>query len=262
MNVEHAAIPFLKADVKSTSIRYRALDTVRGLALLNMIAYHGIWDLVYLYGMDWEWYTSLGGYLWQQGICWSFILLSGFCYAFGRKKAKRGLCILACGILISAGTELLMPERRVQFGILTFLGSCMLLLIPLKKLLMKIPSGAGFLTSLVLFVLFRNINQGFLGFETFNWIRMPGQWYKNLFTAYLGFPAEGFFSTDYFSLLPWMLLFLAGFFLCRILKEKHLLDTLKVEYVPALGWLGRHSLLIYLLHQPILYVIFQSFFQT
>ncbi len=58
--------------------RYGKLDGIRGIALLNMIAYHMTWDLVYIYQVDWGWYRSQGAYLWQQGICWTFIFLSGF----------------------------------------------------------------------------------------------------------------------------------------------------------------------------------------
>ena len=66
--------------------RYNLLDGIRGLAILNMVAYHAIWDLVYSYGVKWDWYQSEGAYVWQQGICWTFILVSGFCYPFGRRK--------------------------------------------------------------------------------------------------------------------------------------------------------------------------------
>ena len=38
--------------------RYEKLDGVRGIALLHMIAYHMIWDLVYIYQLDWNWYQS------------------------------------------------------------------------------------------------------------------------------------------------------------------------------------------------------------
>lgn len=43
--------------------RYFALDGIRGLALLNMIAYHAVWDLVYLFGFDLQWYQSEGAYI-------------------------------------------------------------------------------------------------------------------------------------------------------------------------------------------------------
>ena len=57
--------------------RLHLLDALRGFLLLNMIAYHGLWNLVYLFGVDLLWYRTTPGYLWQQFICWSFILLSG-----------------------------------------------------------------------------------------------------------------------------------------------------------------------------------------
>ena len=43
-----------KRDVR----RWAALDNLRGLTLLSMIAYHACWDMVYLFGADWDWYAS------------------------------------------------------------------------------------------------------------------------------------------------------------------------------------------------------------
>lgn len=45
-----------------TAKRYSALDGIRGLALLNMIAYHAVWDLVYLFDFHLQWYQSEGAY--------------------------------------------------------------------------------------------------------------------------------------------------------------------------------------------------------
>ena len=58
--------------------RLQLLDVIRGITLLSMIAYHGSWDLVYLAGVNWPWYHSKEAFLWQQSICWTFILLSGY----------------------------------------------------------------------------------------------------------------------------------------------------------------------------------------
>ena len=52
-----------------------------------MIAYHACWDLVYLFHADWDWYRGTGAYIWQQSICWTFILLSGFCFSLGRRPS-------------------------------------------------------------------------------------------------------------------------------------------------------------------------------
>lgn len=55
----------------------------------------------------------------------------------------------------------------------------------------------------MLFFLTRNINDGYLGFEDWNFFKIPEQLYLNKFTTYVGFTEAGFFSSDYFSLMPW-----------------------------------------------------------
>ena len=103
--------------------RYARLDELRGLDLLSMIAYHGCWDAVFLFGLRAEWYTGWPGHLWQQSICWVFILLSGFCVPLGRHPLRRGARVFAAGALVTAVTLVFMPEDRVIFGVLTLLGS-------------------------------------------------------------------------------------------------------------------------------------------
>ena len=234
--------------------RLHFLDALRGFTLIHMIAFHGLWNLVYLFGVKADWYRGTPGYIWQQWICWTFILLSGFCWNLGRQHLKRGLMVFSGGAIVSAVTCLVMPESRILFGVLTCLGSCMLLLIPAERLLKKVSAPVGLLCSFGLFILLRNVSSGSLGFESFVICPLPAALYRNLVTAYLGFPAPGFFSTDYFPLIPWFFLFVTGYFLYRILEEKGLNQRLFARgQVPVLNWMGRHSLIIYLLHQPILY---------
>ena len=99
--------------------RYEKLDGVRGIALLHMIAYHMIWDLVYIYQLDWNWYQSKGAYVWQQGICWTFIFLSGFCWSLGSRARRRGIIVFLGGAVITLVTLAVMPQSRVVFGVLT-----------------------------------------------------------------------------------------------------------------------------------------------
>ena len=234
--------------------RLHALDALRGLCLISMTAYHGLWNLVYLFGMDLPWYRGTPGYVWQQSICWTFILLSGFCWQMGRRHLKRGLMIFGGGILVSLVTHLLMPASRITFGILTCTGSCVLLLIPLDKLLKKIPAGIGAAVSFGIFILLRNCSSGELGFEGLVIAQLPESLYRNLLTTYLGFPMRGFFSADYFPLLPWVFLFLTGYFLHSLLhKQGMALKFFARGQFPVLNFLGRHSLLVYLLHQPVVY---------
>ena len=67
--------------MNANAIRFRSgtLDSLRGLTLFSMIAYHLCWDLVYLRGLPWAWYNGFWAYIWQQSICCTFILLSGYC---------------------------------------------------------------------------------------------------------------------------------------------------------------------------------------
>lgn len=241
--------------------RLHFLDALRGFTLINMIAFHGLWNLVYLFGVKADWYVGTPGYLWQQWICWTFILLSGFCWNFSRNHVKRGALVFGGGALVTAVTCLVMPESRIVFGVLTCIGSCMLLMIPAEKLLRKIPAGVGLALSFGLFAVLRNVSSGSLGFEALVICPLPGSLYRNLFTAYLGFPYPGFFSTDYFPLLPWFFLFVTGYFLFRFLDERNLNEKLFARgQVPVLNWLGRHSLMVYLLHQPVLYGLCLLFF--
>ena len=129
----------------------------------------------------------------------------------------------------------------------------MLLMVPLERYLKKAGAAAGLLMSAALFFLTRNVNRGFLGFEKWNFPKLPGEWYDNWIGTYLGFPERGFYSSDYFSLIPWFFLFLTGYFVNRLLYQKNLLLYLEAGKSKILEILGRYSLQIYVLHQPLLY---------
>ena len=242
-------------------IRLHLLDALRGFLLINMIAYHGMWNLVYLFRVRAPWYTGTFGYIWQQFICWSFILLSGFCFLLSRNHLKRGLLVFGGGAVVSLVTCTVMPESRIIFGILTCIGSCMLLMIPLEKLWKKCAAPWGAALSFGIFLLLRNCPRGTLGFESIILCDLPGWLYRNNLTAYLGFPHGAFFSTDYFSLIPWFFLFVTGYFLQRITTAAGWNEKLFAKgQFPLLNFLGKHSLVVYLLHQPVLYGLSTLYF--
>ena len=138
---------------KTPAGRYALLDELRGLDLVSMMLYHACWDMMFLFGIWMDWYIGWPGRLWQQSICWVFILLSGFCVPLGHRTLKRGAQVFAAGALVTVVTLVFMPEDRVVFGVLTFLGSAMLLTGVLEPLLKKIPPAAGLAVSAVLFAL-------------------------------------------------------------------------------------------------------------
>lgn len=246
---------------KESSSRLYGLDLIRGVTLLSMIGFHGMWDLVYLFGVSAEWMKGTAGYLWQQSICWTFILLSGFCWSLGRQQMKRGIQVWCCGLLISVVTWVVMPESKILFGILTFLGTAMLLLIPIQKFLEKITPLIGAAGSMLLFLLFRNINDGWLGFEKWNLVKLPEALYEGWAMTYLGFTPKSFWSTDYFAVLPWFFLFVTGYFLYRYLQEKDRLSVFRARHMRRIEWLGQHSLWVYLLHQPLVYGVLYIVFR-
>ncbi len=226
-------------------------DRLRGITLLSMIGYHFCWDLAYIKGYEMAWYHTKGAYWWQQSICWTFILLSGYCLQFGKHTAKRGAVVFFCGLLVSAVTVLFLPEEPVWFGILTFIGSAMLLTHGLRSLLPQKNRIAGAIVCFVLFLLCKNVSQGYIGVFSVASVELPQWLYANRITAYLGFPYDTFYSADYFPLLPWLFLFWTGWYLRDVLPQK----KRELPAFAPLCFLGRHSLAVYLLHQPILYGI-------
>lgn len=242
--------------------RLNFIDEYRGFWLLNMVIYHAIWDLVYIFGVDWQWFKSDAAFLWQQIICCSFILISGFCWQLSKKPFQRGMLVYAGGVLISLVTIVVMPASKVIFGILTLIGSSMILMIPLDLVFRKIQPVIGAVISFLLFLFVYPVNSGYFGFGKHRIIELPIEWYANGFTTYLGFDEVGFYSSDYFSILPWFILYITGYFCYGIVfhrKPKCGIENcpvvvfLQKSICPPLGWIGRKSLVIYMLHQPLIY---------
>ena len=245
--------------------RLNGLDTLRGLTLVSMIIYHACWDLVWIFGVDWAWYRSQGAYIWQQSICWTFILLSGYCFHLGRHHLRHGGTVFICGGLVTLVTVVFMPENRIFFGVLSLLGSAALLTVPMDKVFRRIPGNTGAVCTFLCFALTRHISGGFAGLRGVFTVPLPAVLYRNDLTACVGFPPPDFRSTDYFPLIPWIFLFWTGYFLfsARGISAPSTQNDDSGEFalkvlqwnVAPLAWMGRHSLLIYLLHQPVVYAV-------
>ena len=249
--------------------RYDILDLLRGFSLINMIAFHTMYDIVFIFGHSCPWYVGKAGYIWQQYICWSFIFISGYCWQFSKKKLRRGLIVFGAGALVTLGTLLFMPEEIVIFGVLTMIGSSMLLMIPIHYLIERFSKKIsdskqllftiGLLISIVCFVITKNITIKELGFEGITFLKLPeGLYHCGYGMTFLGFCDTTFKSSDYFSMMPWFFLFASGYFLNR-LSEKKQENLMKFntdsKLVMPLKVMGRYSLWIYLAHQPVIYGI-------
>ena len=230
------------------------MDLLRGVAVIAMIVYHTLWDLVYVHGVEiGNWADRpLGRVIFQSSIRWSFVLLSGFCFQMGKKHLKRGLTVFGGGVIVTLVTMVVMGGYAIHLGVLTFLGSAMLLTIPLDKLFRKISGWVGFPVCLLLFLVLSDLSGGFVGLGAWRFA-LPFEWYANYFTAWLGMPSWTFYSADYVPMLPWIFAFWMGYFTYNIFKKHNWLPALGCVRFKPLEWIGRNALLIYMVHQPIVY---------
>lgn len=237
------------------SRRLNWLDTLRGIAIILMIFYHTCWDLEHIFGHHISWFTDYRGMILERIICCSFILISGFSSGLTKHGIRRGVTVFICGVVVTIFTLVFMPEDVIIFGILTFLGSAMIITALLEPALKHTPPIFGMAVSLLLFFLFYKVNSGYLSFFGFPIATLSDSLYRNYPTTYLGFPFDGFFSTDYFSILPWIFLYLTGFFICKLTDSAAKKTAGPIRKWGLISMMGRYSLPIYMAHQIIIYVI-------
>ncbi len=238
------------------NMRYHLVDGIRGLAVINMIAFHFLFDWYAIFQGDGSWYWLLPVRVWQQCICWTFILVSGFVWTWGKQKnLQRGLFLNFCGCVISLVMWLFLPEEAIWFGILNFYGCAVLLTIPLDSLLRKIPASAGMAAAFALFLLTQDLQLGYIGCAGIHLAEVPRILYTWKPMTLLGFPYAGFRSSDYFPLLPWYFLFLCGYYFQMLFRRHPGVQTAARRYIPLLTPVGRKSIWIYLLHQPVCYAL-------
>ncbi|MBR0412933.1 MAG: DUF1624 domain-containing protein, partial [Eubacterium sp.] len=125
--------------MKSEMKRIELLDELRGLAILAMVVHHTFYDIGFVLGLDWG-YKVFDALCVLQPIFWAiFIVISGICSRLSRNTIKRGAMVLGAGLAVTLVTAVIMPKMgitgaEIYFGILSCLGSCMIitgLLMPL-----------------------------------------------------------------------------------------------------------------------------------
>lgn len=240
--------------------RYTVLDVLRGAAVIAMIAYHALWDLVNIFGVSMPWFSSTTATVIQLSIRWAFILISGFSWHLGGKKLKRALTVIAASLIITAVTYVFMPEERILFGVLSLLGAAMLVTIPLHRLMKKIPACIGVVVCALLFILTYNVPEGYVGIGDLALFELPDFLYTHTLTAFFGFMPVGFFSADYVPLFPWLFMFWIGYYLYLFFERYNLLRFMCAFSFKPLELVGRHSLIIYMLHQPVVYGLLWAVF--
>lgn len=245
--------------MKKEQTRYFFIDGIRGAAIINMVVFHFLYDVFVIYGQNPVWYRQRGIHVWQQAICQTFIFISGLVWQWGMEgNLRRGLRFLLYSVLISLVTLLSVPSEAIWFGILYFMGSAVLLMFPLQKVLRRVPRILGSSICLSLFILCKRIQYGWVGIG--NLMQMPNILYTVKVLTPFGFPFPGFRSSDYFPILPWIFLYLCGYFFNGICMKYDRVRKLASYKVPVLSALGSRTIWIYLVHQPISMLICEMIF--
>lgn len=242
--------------------RYDLIDTLRGLAIISMIGFHACWIMNY-FGILITSETLYGTIftVWEKSICIPFITIAGFSFSLGHNHLRSGLIVFGWGLIITAVTCIFLYDIRIVFGVLTLIGSSILLTIPIDNvlrnhnLLTKKTSVLLFAVSFLLFLLTYKINIGYLGFYPAFCVKIPRSIYNGYIATYFGFMDPGFYSTDYFSLFPWWFLYLTGYFLHKITISSEKAKSLLENGIPGIRIIGRYSLPIYLIHPIIIFIL-------
>jgi uncharacterized membrane protein len=108
-----------------TGKRIQLIDGLRGIAVVLKVIHHFLYDLVYFIGINRLWFDNPVFNFLHYIFAGLFILLSGVSSRFSRSNTKRGLKVIGIAILLTVVTYLM--DMPIIFGILHFLGVCMVL---------------------------------------------------------------------------------------------------------------------------------------
>lgn len=245
----------MKPEAKSCSLsdtakapRLFALDALRVFAILMMIAYHFIYDLKYFGYVDWNTPLGTGFRQWRTAIVFCFIfamgLSMGYAHGLGRQIRPfkiRLLQILACAILITVMSLIMFAQSWIYFGILHFMVIASLLTFAL----IGRPRFAFALGAVIVSVFW-------VGWVPYGW-------------PFILIPGLPSYTEDFVSPFPWLGVALIGLSLGEwLVKNRSLSSRLaswKIGGHPGklINFAGSRSLLIYMIHQPILFGILIAF---
>lgn len=237
--------------------RIHLMDELRGFAVLCMVFYHAFYDLASLFSVGWgqrllDFFQPA-----EPFFAALFILISGISSRLARSNLVRGAKLLAVALLMTAVTFWLFPEEQILFGILHLLAFSMLFFALFEKAFNKISPIVGMLITAALFWFSFHLHDGYVGFSPWFKLSLPAQAPEGFFFFILGFPDAHFSSADYFPLFPWLFIFLMGTFWGVYAQANRFPRFTYVSRSRPLQFLGRHALMIYILHQPVLYGLFK-----
>ncbi|MFD1226841.1 heparan-alpha-glucosaminide N-acetyltransferase [Pseudochrobactrum kiredjianiae] len=235
-----------------SGLRLGRLDIARGMALIAMAIYHFGWDLEF-FGYLAQGSASQGWWrIFARCIASSFLFLVGFSLVLAHSRAirwrpflKRLAQVVLAAAAISLLTWFFMPQGFIFFGILhqIALASLLGLLFIRSPVWLTILLAAAIIATPV-----------YYRAEFFN---HPALWW-------VGLSSINPVSNDYVPLFPWFGAVLLGIAAARIMQATGLLRLLQGGIKPPwlehlLTFIGRHSLIFYLVHQPVLIGLLYGF---
>ncbi|AMM84981.1 DUF1624 domain-containing protein [Martelella sp. AD-3] len=221
--------------------RIHLIDAARGIALIAMAIYHFVWDLDF-FGYVSPGLSTRGGWaIFAHLDAASFLFLAGYSLwmAHGaslrpRSFMKRLAILAAASLAITAVSFFATPNAIIYFGILHIIAVASVI----GLLFRKVPA----VITLVIAAL-ALLAPHLMRFDALD----------PRYLAWIGMAAHPYPSSDYVPLLPWIAPFLAGFAASKLtLSWLRRQKQLPAQENP-LTFLGRHSLIFYLVHQPVLY---------
>ena len=232
--------------------RIRAMDALRGLCVVLMCFHHFFYDLAAFLGAPWWIFNNPVFNVLHYLFAGCFILLSGVSSRFSRSNLRRGAKLLAIALALTAvtwagdhfGEKLLgeAPGVLIVFGVLHMLAVCMLFYGLTRRLWDRLPDWVMTVFCVLGAVLTAKLANGVT-------IREPGWLFP------FGFVTASFYSADYFPMFPWLFVFLFGSWLGGKIREGKLPEGFYTFDAPFFPGVGRHALLIYILHQPVLLLL-------
>ncbi len=238
--------------------RNQIIDGLRAVAVFAMIIYHFAWDLGFFNIVDQKIVNSGGWKLFAISIGSSFLFLSGISFWLASNQVinfrkffyRLGILVFAA-LLISLGTYQVDPNTFVFFGILHLLSACTLLGI----LIYRLPTLIILILGIIIILL-----QPYL----------ISDFYEPKYLAWTGLYSGATGSVDFYGFFPWSSAYIFGLAFSKIFFTKSdasewfnkplFIRPIRIGiFSKTFFWIGRNSLLVYLIHQPILILIIYSY---
>lgn len=229
----------------ATRSRYQLLDLLRGIAILAMAVFHTGWDLYYFGWSSVDVTTDPGWTIFQKAILSSFLLLVGAGLVLGHGEGirwrafwRRWIFVVVAAALVTAGTLWMLPEYFVFFGVLHAIALFSLL----GLLFLRLD------THLVLAI-------------GIGWVMISFVWSDPAFIdrglAWIGFWPTSPLTADIVPVFPWFGVVLIGMALMRFVRDSERMRRVlewrsSAPPIRGLAFIGRWSLAVYLIHQPVI----------